>query len=565
MSVVRFDLAVKKLTGDWEFDALLDLFRKDAVRYSRQLEFCVYLADLGLLDELHNFVSQIGLYNLKALAEDPKCTYEKRGNAKILLNIYESEMIPVFERQGMAEAGVDENLLRFAQYKDNSILLNYILSNKDVLFNAEVPAKTLMYLAYSVAKVLRQQPDVGLLKLLLDSLDGFKKISAIRKAYLTKITALNLVASNNIITFPQIGHNRLQTLLGTIFSQKGKSVGAAALYELIAGMVRPELKRRVSSNKLGESSTPRVAVCISGMYRCGNLALDSVIENVVKPLNADVFFHSWTEMQEWPGLGGAGDEWLLRIFNKEIYNKCPVPLRSKKQFKEKFPRTFEIIDTPSYSIFVPERLPEELKIKKILLEDAMLIFQESNLDEERFISLGSLNQAKMLYGIYKAHELAVEYEKEAGFNYDYIIRCRPDVGLRNKLNFSDLDGLNINEVGMEFNKMVGPQDQFWYGRRMAALSMASLWKASADNNCLSPFVDFPQMRAHGLFLAWMTDNNLQPTHTPIRRDMAMATTNAVPPDFSAALAEDFKKEAFDMSQNEEVLKFFDLLHKFNKT
>lgn len=564
MTSARFDSIVQNLINDWNFESLLKFFKANAVKNSKQLEFCVYLADIGLLDELHNFISENGLYNLRIVANDHENTYEKRDNAKLLLNIYETEMLGVFERQPAGAQSIDADLLRLAQYSDISILINYITKKSDIIFQSDQSPKTLMYLTYAINKILQAQTDDSLVKLLLNHLDNFKKISALRKGYITKLLSTNLLLNTNLITFPQIGHNKLQTLLGIIYGQINKYKGAALLYASISDAVRTELKVPSKSRVLGSDIAPRVAVCLSGMYRCGNLPLESLYENIVEPLKADVFFHSWKEMQTWPGLGGAGDEWLLRIFNKEIFNKCPIPLRSKKNFKEKFPRTFGLLDTPSHSPFEPDILPKNIKFKKIQLDDAEAVFKEQNIDEVRFSSLGSLNQAKMLYGIYKASELAVNYERDNGFRYDYIIRCRPDVGLYNKLSFSELERLKTQEIAMEFNKMVGAQDQFWYGQRSPALSMASLWAASVENHCLSPFSGHPLMRAHGLFLGWMTHNRLQPVHTPIRRDMAMATSNAVPPNVSEALAEDFKKEAFDLSQNQEILDFFTALLGFNK-
>lgn len=566
MNAARFDSTVQNLSNNWEFDELLDFLRKNAVKNSKQLEFCVYLADAGLLDELHKFISINGLYNLKSLANDPENTYEKRENAKVLLNIYESEMLAVFERQFFSLPGVDGNLLSFSLYADTSVLTNYIIKNKDIIFQAEQPPKTLMCLTYAINKSLHSNTEDKLLKLLLDSFDNLKKVNTLRKAYITKLIATKLLTNKNIITFPKVGYNSLHKLLGIIAAQKNKhkNNGAARLYTLISDVIRPELKKPTTSKKLGWNSKPKVAVCISGMYRCGNLALDSVYKNIIEPLDADVFFHSWKEMQEWPGLGGAGDVWLLRIFNNDIFNKCPTALRSKKYFKEKFPRTYTLIDAPLDSIFDPARLPETIKFKKIKLEDPTIAFQEHNIEEASFLSLGSLNQAKMLYGIYKAHELAVNHEIENGFRYDYVIRCRPDIGLHNKLSFSALETLKADEVAMDFTKEYGPQDQFWYGQRAAALSMASLWAASIDSNSLSPFPDHPQMRAHGLILGWMTDNHLQPVHTSITRDMKMASAKATPPDFSAALAEDFANEASDLSQDQKVLDFFAALQGFNE-
>jgi len=565
MNSARFDSITNKLANNWEFEVLFDFFNERAVNHYKQLEFCIYLADVGLLEELHKFISKNGLYNLKALASDPKNTYKKRDNAKLLFNIYESEMCAVFERQAGTLSGLDAGLLNISQYSDNTIIAKYIIKHKDVIFQTEQQPKTLMYLTHALNKALCGNTDEELLKLLVENFDKFKSLSAIRKAYITKLVALKLLPNKNLIGFPKLGYNELQKLLGVIAPQKSKQNGAEYLFGLVAEVIRPQIAKPDTLKKLGWDTNPRVAVCLSGMYRASNLALQSIQENIIDPLNADVFFHSWNEMQDWPGLGGAGDEWILRIFNKDLLNKCPPPLRSKKYFKEKFPRTYMLIDTATHSAFDPARLPASMNFKKIRLEDSNSIFRNLNVTEENFESLGSMNQAKMLYGIYKAHELAVEYEKEEKFRYDFIIRCRPDVGLHNKLSFQTLETLKSDEVAMEFNKMVGAQDQFWYGRREAALAMASLWAASVDSDSLSPFPDQPQLRAHSLIFGWMANNYLQPAHTPIRREMSMATAHATPPDFSTALGEDLRNEAYEFCQNREVLDFLDALLNFNKS
>ena len=565
MNSARFDSIVKRLSNRWEFDALLNFFREEAEECSKHLEFCVFLADIGRLGELHSFVSKVGLYNLKSIADDESNAYEKRGNAQALLKIYEQEMLMNFECQINSAPGLDGELLRHISFSDKSILSHFIVSKKEILFQAEQNPKTLMYLTYALNELMESNSLSSCIKLLLENIDTFKKISALRKAYITQLIAKNTLSNTNLITFPKVGYNELHKLLGIVIAQKQKKEdGAARLYSLISDVIQPELKRTSSIKTLGADVKPRVAVCLSGMYRCGNLALDSIYKNVIEPLNADVFFHSWTEMQVWPGLGGAGDDWLLRIFNKDMLSKCPIALRSKRYFKTKFPRTYEIIDTPKQAVFSESILPKHIKFENILLEDSDCLFNENPEHADNFLSLGSLNQAKMLYGIYKSHQLAVAHEKKHNFRYDYIVRCRPDIGIHNALSYEVLENLSPNEVGMDFTKEYGPQDQFWYGPRKSALSMASLWSASLTAKSLSPFTEFPQMRAHGLIFGWMADNHLQPVHTPLKRDMKMATARATPPDFSGALDLDLSNEAAEFRQNAEVAKFFNALAGFNK-
>lgn len=564
MHAAKFDSIVNKLISEWDFDVALEFFKDYAVQNSKHLEFCVYLADLGLLQDLYDFVSKVGLFNLKALAGDPGNKYEKRENVKALLRIYESEILPVFERQAVARNEDESSLLVCSQYLDKTVVANHLLDKKDEIFVSEQTPKTLMYLTYAINQALAGTTDDKLIRLLLDKIDNFKRISTIRKAYITKLITQKLLLNGQVITFPKVGYNLLHKLLGIIVGQKGRDSGANKLYELVCDVIRPELNKAFSAKKLGHSNNPRVAVCLSGMYRCGNLALDTVYNNIIKPLDADVFFHSWEEMQEWPGLGGAGDDWILRIFSKEIYDKCPPELRSKRFFKDNFPRTYKLIDTASTSTLTASRLSKDIVFKEVLFDNAEEVFRRPEINQADLVSLGSLNQAKMLYGIYSSHELAVKFEKEKGFRYDYIIRCRPDIGLHNKLDFSALESLKPNEVAMDFTKEYGPQDQFWYAKRDAALTMASLWSASLDNKSLSPFPDYPQMRAHGLIFGWMTANELQPIHTTIKRDMKVATAQATPPIFTVELAEDFKNEAAKFRDSQAILSFFAALQEFNR-
>ncbi|NQD72903.1 hypothetical protein [Pseudomonas sp. CM27] len=564
MDAARFDSTVQSFTKNWEFELLIRHYEQHAENTEKHLEFCVLLADLGLLENLHLFICKVGLYSLKKLASDPNSKYAKSGNAKILLEIYESEILPTFEHQPGRATGIDHELLCLSRYKDTTVLENYILSKKDDIFQIDQNPKTLMYLTYALNQLWSKTKESHTSKITLSNFSNFKNLSAIRRAYITKNVCLRIITCEESIAFPQLGHNDLQKLLGIIAAQKSRYRGAERAYDLVSDIVRKQLAKPTTSKNLGWNIKPRVAVCMSGIYRCGNLAVESIFENIIKPLEADVFFHSWTEMQDWPGLGGAGDEWVIRTFNKEILSKCPPTIRSKKQFKSKFPKSFEKLDTASLSEFKVEKLPPEIKFTKVLLDNDATVFSENGIDINNFLSLDSPNQAKMIYGIYKAHELAVEHEKQNGFRYDYIIRCRPDVFLKNKLTFDLLEDLKSHDVAMEFSKEWGPQDQFWYAQRAPALTMASLWSASLDSNSLSPFPLIPSMRAHNLILGWMTDNHLQPVNTPIKRDMNLVNSQATPPDFSAALIEDFTNEAKDLSQSQATLDFFAALKGFNK-
>lgn len=564
MDALRFDSVTQNLIDKWEFELLVDFYKKYSESHNRHLEFCVLLADLGLLDDLHKFIARVGLNNLRKIANGPEATYSKIGNAKALLGIYESEMVHYFERSTPNTSEDDGEILRISLYEDASILENYLSKNKDKLFDTDQHPKKLMYLTFALNQLWLKTSEPNINKVVLNKFSDIKNFSAIRKAYITKKVSVRAITCNRNLAYPQLGYNDLHKLLGIISTQIGRYSGAAHTFSLVSDVVGAQLKKPTTSRKIGQDNKPRVAVCMSGIYRCGSLAVESIYDNIIKPLEADVFLHSWSNMQDWPGLGGAGDEWVLRAFNHEALSMCPDALRSKNFFKTNFPKTFEKLNTPSYSSFDAAKLPPDINITKALLEDDSTAFQNAGIDINKFLSMDSPNQAKMLYGIQKVHELSAEYEKENGFRYDYIVRCRPDVLLINKLDFSILDKLKSNQIAMEFTKEFGPQDQFWYGQRGAALTMASLWGASIESNSLSPFPMVQQMRAHNLVLGWMAYNDIQPAHTPIRRNMNSVNSQASPPDFSAELTSDFNNEAKEFVDNQQFQEFFRYLQQFNK-
>lgn len=560
MNDSKFDFLAKKLTDDWDFKGLIDLYSKSDLSNHRKLEYCVLLADLGMLTELNEYVTQNGLYNLKSLAADPETKPLERGDIKSLFVAYENEILPWFDRTQIAPK--ENTILRLSISEDLSLLENHILSKANEVLDLQQPSKGLMYLSFAMNRLIGKTSKPDVFVEVLKRINNFKSISHIRKAYLTHLIAKALTPNQNIIFFPQLRYNDLHRLLAVIYSQKNIFPGASSLYEYVSSSVRHQLSNSKTGSVLGSEVKPRVAVCISGMYRCGNIAIESIYDNIVAPLGADVFLHSWDVMQQWPGLGGAGDEWIMRTFRREILEKCPAQLKSKAAFKSVFPRTFEKLDTPQTASFSTEKLPEKMKLTRFKIESEADISRSTGIDLEKLASRGSTNQAKMFYGIYKAHQLAVEHEKANGFRYDYIVRCRPDVAIRNKLSFDLLDKLNKNEVGMEFSPDWGPQDQIWHASRSAALLMASLWTASVEAECLSPFPEVNEMRAHNLILGWMTSNKLQPADSPIKRNLNLVNSQSIIPDFSQELAEDLKNEGSRYADDQNALEFFSMMQTF---
>lgn len=566
MNPKRFDALVENLMENWEFEELCQYYTDSGAAHSRELHCCVFLADLGKLDELHDFISSHGFYNLLEKAKTDPAVAPTNRNVLALLEVYQSEIQPFLCERILPTDPTNSQLLSKCALADKSVYKEFLTSNLDAIFKHDQSHKTLMYLTYTLTKYLKSCKDIDLLKITINKFDLFKNLNDIRRAYLTNFLARNVLLNTEILSLPQVGYNELHKLLAAIASQNDGQPGPRRMYNLVSELIRSELSRIQSpptASDIINTRTPRVAVCISGMHRCSNKALELIYENVIQPLNADVFLHTWEDMQVWPGLGGSGDDWLLRVFNRALFEKCPNKLRSKRFFKETFPQTFALLNTPTSKPFTLDVLPPELDIKASKIDNSILFLKDLNLSDDMFLSGGSLNQSKMFHGIYGAHLLARSYEVEHNFEYDFIVRCRPDIGILTKLSHSDLMKLTSDQLAIEFTRDYGPQDQFWYGSRHATLTMASLWEASIAAQSLSPFQSHPKLYAHGLMLGWMTLNNIQARRTVLRRDMKIAIASAVPPDFSAALAKDLMGPAKTYSDDSDYLNFFRSLQNHN--
>ena len=59
----------------------------------------------------------------------------------------------------------------------------------------------------------------------------------------------------------------------------------------------------------------KVAICISGIYRNHINGIRKIKNNLIDPLGADVFIHTWDEKAIW--LGNGGSPALSRLFDSK--------------------------------------------------------------------------------------------------------------------------------------------------------------------------------------------------------------------------------------------------------
>ena len=176
----------------------------------------------------------------------------------------------------------------------------------------------------------------------------------------------------------------------------------------------------------------RFAICISGAFRANyKLALDSIYENLVNPLNADVFIETWDNYFEWPGM--CGGNFVQRLFGDDIYKITPLCLSTEKLFKSKLPNTYKKLLNPIVSKLKINSITENYNVVQISLNSENS-FNNNILSKMDTTGVYIPNQYKMFYLLFKANEQMRLHEKNLTVPYDIVIRVRPDVVFEEKVD-----------------------------------------------------------------------------------------------------------------------------------
>jgi hypothetical protein len=153
----------------------------------------------------------------------------------------------------------------------------------------------------------------------------------------------------------------------------------------------------------------RSALCLSGHLRSFQATFDSLKENVIDPLNCDIFIHTWDVIGA-PTNKNWGDDQSRNInsnnyidFIHQYYQPKKLVIESENNF-ESFKQMTEGITIPA--------------------------------EKAKFIFRPIWHIVSMYYTIYQANNLKIEYEQQNSFLYDRVVKCRFDFQFRTKLEIS---------------------------------------------------------------------------------------------------------------------------------
>ena len=322
------------------------------------------------------------------------------------------------------------------------------------------------------------------------------KVNLIRREHcFISITQYMLNSTNSFFMF-QSGYSHQQIILNGIKSTQ-------LLDNHIKRDIQAQFFRKIKAcNPLNIEKPKKIAVCISGMYRGHEQSLKEIAENIVKPLNADVFMHTWDTQADWPGIGGTAS--FFRLFGHENEKKIPKKYHGVNnifKIEERFPHLFNLIKTP-----ISQNLDQE-KIKAIF-PNIHIKIESQNQFEEIYIKNNRYakntrykNQLKMFYGIYQSFYMALQQSLE----YDFIIRIRPDVSVET-FNPKIFDNLENNLFYGLSENIVGPTDVEFVCSSQMALSFINFCKNIFSKGRLNPFEQMPDADSHRLILLWLIDN-----------------------------------------------------------
>ena len=182
----------------------------------------------------------------------------------------------------------------------------------------------------------------------------------------------------------------------------------------------------------------RTAVLISGYLRTFEKTYGSFLANILNPLQADVFVHTWET------LGSPASKQNSDAGMDQVATMTKIDAITK------------IINPVAMNI----ETHQMYNIKSQIIEKIAILNEQDRggLPHRNLVSYGS-----MLYSWNQVRRMVEKYERNNGFEYDMMIRLRTDCNFTKKINILNYnkDNLYVPQIGKYFDD--GMNDQFAVG------------------------------------------------------------------------------------------------------
>jgi hypothetical protein len=562
--------ALKKLLDfykvNWDFEEITHTYFKLAkLNDYYYIELLKWFADASFLYDLHLLFCDKGVLFFEKYMEIGKLDKGLSAAINIILQWYKNIYLPILYKQHAENVSEHEKII-LEFLRDNKFieLKGFMLTNQKELFGGKSCRDMVIVYAldiFSKEGLFDNSICESALLLYCSRLRYSRVVKLIIKNLdCEKFFALNIANGNHLKnTLPLIhrihavGGEYSRALILKIYS---------ILDNYFEYVYPPQKTIELNTINAMSNKKPKVAVCISGMTRGLNTPIKSLYENIVLPLNADVFLSTWDIMENWPGLTGAPKDFLRRLFGiSDIVQNCPKNLYDIQVFKHFFPNTHTFLNTKVFSPFDISFYTEHLDIRALKVENEEIFLNSLLFSADNLLYKGSYNQAKMFYKIYSALQLVLKYEEEHKFKYDYIIRTRPDIEYTQQVTFEYLQELRRDEVVLNYTQY-GPSDQFWIGKRDVIVKLSSLWQQMLMTKHFNIFKEY-EYGNHRLVLMYLIKQKLSIRKPPTQYLLAGATKDITlnAEKLKSALEKDFATAAAIYKDNEDVKRFFRFIAK----
>lgn len=518
---------------NWNFEEAKSLLKSwSDMDISKLPIYCRFLADTGQLDKVHE------------LLQDMEKDVYKR-------HLIDSELFIVCKNLKKFHKRKCDDYLNepdfFSKLYHYSMLenlddLSKLMNNSGGSINQKTSAENNMILSFAINRLVEDgYLDVNLIRELINHIAVTKGMNVQRKKYMTALlvdyTTSNKKKSVELFDLENIYTVHIR-LIPLIYTLSDNEKGADLLMKKVYHFIRQSNKLEMYS----EDRKPRVAICISGMFKSDMTNLDSIISTLIKPLEADVFIHTWDRQQEWGGDMRRYNFWP-RVF--AISNdKVPSSLLDLKFLEKNYSKIYNCLLSSSFSNLDQNKLKSIIGVDSIIVENEEEFLEDYQINES-FKTRGVYNQVKMFYGLYRSFQLVLEKESHEGFRYDYVIRLRPDTFISSStIDHEHLHNLANDTLAVPAGSGWGVSDGFFYANRATYEKTIILWREMLLSRKLSPFIGFEEWDAHKLFGLWLIKQDIRPVPCSFSCKTAIGSNSFRVPGLLKAIQIDCNKEAY---------------------
>ncbi|WGE90850.1 hypothetical protein [Actinobacillus genomosp. 1] len=506
---------------NWDFNSVEVINEELSTMDIRYVpNYCKYLADIGKLDKVNSLLNS-------------------RQNIQKLMQKEESFKVCIYlERLHSQLSSKDDffSLLYRRSFGEYLALYNLLKNFWDKKINNSLTPEENMILNFAIVKLAENNLlDVELSIKIINHFFNAKNVNHQRRKYIFKLIIEYCARDNtiapNFFKLREQFYNHLQKILSLLHRYSSDEYGAKTLINTLNSEIQKHNDLSLIRNVVDK---PKVAVCISGICKASLTGLESIYNNIISPLKADVFMHTWDIQQDWAGDARVYNFWS-RVFGVKN-DELPSKLHDLNFIENEYPNIYKSLLSSHYSSLNIDTLKSNFIFNELAIENQDNFIRVNNIDEN-YQTRNTYNQIKMFYGIYKSFELMKNFEKTQNIKYDYVIRIRPDLLITEEFSLEKLAPLNIGELAVSTGD-VGVADSLFYAHRETFEQVVNIWLEMLRVKKLSPFAKFPKYDCHALLWSWLLYKNIIPTRNDIKSNLTLGTKDLKVPNLKESLISD---------------------------